>query len=75
MKNAVVKIWGGKHEAYADALGTVRVYDPVAGHWTTCHSLTQSQIMRVRRASWCALCGTTHRAGNYGPQGYSCAER
>ena len=49
MTNSVnVRIWGGTHKAYADCIGTVWVYDPVAVHWTTCHSLTLAQIRRVR---------------------------
>lgn len=29
--------------------GTVRVWDAVAGHYTTCHSLGKSAIARIRR--------------------------
>lgn len=29
--------------------GPIRVWDDVAGHWTTCHSLTDAQITRLRR--------------------------
>ena len=29
---------------------TVRVWDDVAGHYTTCHSLTPSQCKRLRSA-------------------------
>ena len=32
---------------YAD--GQAHVWDSVAGHYTTCHSLTESQVARVRR--------------------------
>lgn len=32
-----------------DPGGTVRVYDSVAGYYTTCHSLSQSAIARIRR--------------------------
>lgn len=32
-----------------DAAGTVRVYDDVAGYYTTCHSLSESAIRRIRR--------------------------
>jgi hypothetical protein len=34
-----------------DADGTVRVYDSVAGHYTTCHSLTAAAQARVRKAA------------------------
>lgn len=74
MREISVKIWGGTQSAYADADGTVRVYDPVAGYWTTCHTLSARVRARVREESWCPLCGTMHRPGVYGPQGYSCAE-
>ena len=30
--------------------GTVRVYDSVAGHYTTMHSLSQSALRRIRKA-------------------------
>jgi len=51
---ANVRIWGGKHSAYFDAdSNQVRVWDSVAGYWTTCHSLTANQIKRVKRlATW-----------------------
>jgi hypothetical protein len=39
----------GTYRAAADSTGTVRVYDTVAGHYTTCHSLTAAQCARVRR--------------------------
>lgn len=32
---------------YAD--GQAHVWDSVAGHYTTCHSLTESQVALVRR--------------------------
>jgi hypothetical protein len=48
-KTVAVKCWGRKIEAYADADGTVRVYDSVAGYYTVCHSLTKGQEARVRR--------------------------
>lgn len=47
-KTVNVKIWNGTYPAYADADGTVRVYDPVAGHFTTCHRLTENQKRYVR---------------------------
>lgn len=39
--------WGQSLPAYADSTGVVRVMDPVAGHYTTCHSLTRSQVAYV----------------------------
>lgn len=36
-------------KAMVDADGTVLVYDSVAGHYTTCHSLSQSAIRRIRK--------------------------
>ena len=44
-----VKCWGGMVRAYADAEGVVRVWDSVAGHYTTLHSLTPRQVARVRK--------------------------
>ena len=35
--------WGKSLPAYADGTGVVRVMDPVAGHYTVCHSLTRAQ--------------------------------
>ena len=51
MAVAYVHVRGGRYPAYADEHGTVRVYDPVAGHYTTCVTLTPSQIRHVRAAS------------------------
>ena len=34
--------------ARVDDNGNVRVYDPVAGHYTVCHSLTEGQMRYVR---------------------------
>lgn len=31
--------------------GTVEAWDPVADHWTTCHSLSARQIASLRRAA------------------------
>lgn len=39
----------GTYRARVDADGTVRVWDSVAGHYTTCHSLTARQIASARR--------------------------
>lgn len=36
------------YRASVSADGTVRVYDSVAGHYTTCHSLTPAQERYVR---------------------------
>jgi hypothetical protein len=48
MKTINVK-WNGKTaQATADQDGTVRVWDSVAGHYTTCHSLTERQQQLVR---------------------------
>lgn len=38
-----------KHRVMVDADGTVRVYDSVAGYYTTCHSLSQGTQARIRR--------------------------
>jgi hypothetical protein len=39
----------GTYPAYADKIGVVWVWDAVAGHYTSCHSLTKNQIKRVRQ--------------------------
>lgn len=49
MKTVNVKCWGEMVRAYADADGVVRVWDSVARHYTTLHSLTPRQVARVRR--------------------------
>jgi hypothetical protein len=41
---------GSRVAACADDEGVVRVWDSVAGHYTTCHSLTRRQIQHVRRS-------------------------
>lgn len=38
-----------EHECMVGADGTVRVWDSVAGHYTTCHSLSESAQRRIRR--------------------------
>lgn len=43
-----VRAWHGRYPAHADPDGTVRVYDPCAGHFTACHSLTPAQERWVR---------------------------
>jgi hypothetical protein len=35
--------------AMVDTDGTVRVYDSVAGYYTTCHSLSDSAQRRIRK--------------------------
>lgn len=37
------------HKCLVGADGTVRVWDSVAGHYTTCHSLSDSAIRRARK--------------------------
>lgn len=39
----------GTYRATVEGDGTVRVYDSVAGHYTTCHSLSASALRRIRR--------------------------
>ncbi len=37
------------HTFAIDADGTVRVWDSVACHYTSCHSLSKSAIIRIRK--------------------------
>ncbi len=37
------------HRCMVDADGTVRVYDDVAGYYTTCHSLSEATQRRIRK--------------------------
>jgi hypothetical protein len=37
------------HKFSVDADGTVRAWDSVAGHFTTCHSLSKSAEARIRK--------------------------
>lgn len=37
------------HKFSVDADGAVRVWDSVAGHYTTCHSLSKSAEARIRK--------------------------
>lgn len=37
------------HRCMVDADGTVRVYDDVAGYYTTCHSLSPATQSRIRK--------------------------
>ena len=57
------KAWTGygvaKIKCRVDADGTVWVYDSVAGHYTTCHSLSDSAVRRIRRLAKTQL-ETTH---------------
>ncbi len=39
------------HKFLVDPDGVVRVWDSVAGHYTTCHSLSASAIRRIRNAA------------------------
>ena len=48
MKTVNVRAWGELQPAFADADGRVWVYDDVAGHYTTCHSLRPGQVRYVR---------------------------
>ena len=48
VRNAFTHV-SGSYRAYADRAGVVRVYDSVAGHFTTIHDLAARQEGRVRR--------------------------
>ena len=37
------------HKFSVDQDGTVRVWDSVAGHYTTCHSLSKSAEARIKK--------------------------
>ena len=39
----------GKYRILVDADGTVRVWDAIAGHYTTCHSLGKRTMDRIRK--------------------------
>lgn len=43
------------HRCLVDASGNVRVWDSVAGHYTTCHALTKSAQQRARKAAGLAV--------------------
>ena len=50
IKTTTVRWLGRRTKAYAERIAgatVVRVYDPIAGHYTVCHSLTAGQIRRV----------------------------
>lgn len=38
-----------KHSFMVETDGTVRVYDPVAGYYTTCHALSVKTLRRLRK--------------------------
>lgn len=38
-----------QHKFMVESDGTVRVYDPVAGHYTTCHALSAGALRRIRK--------------------------
>ena len=42
-----------EHRCLVSADGTVRVWDAVAGHYTTCHSMSPQAQQRARRAPTC----------------------
>jgi hypothetical protein len=49
------RAFGGRLEqirVMVDPTGTVRVYDDVAGHYTTCHSLSTRDLSRARKAAF-----------------------
>ena len=70
VKNAFETGRRGSVPAYADESGVVRVYDSIAGHYTTVHSLTEGQQAYVRRMTQpkptavvvtrCDKCGLEH---------------
>lgn len=37
------------HRVVVEQDGTVRVFDSVAGHYTTCHALAPSAIKRIQK--------------------------
>jgi len=80
MKTTIVKAWGDRTEAYADSNGAVWVYDDVAGHFTTVHSLTPGQLRYVRaRANnsvhYCENCGwIVAPEGVYLPEADECPD-
>jgi hypothetical protein len=39
----------GAYRFRVDADGTVRVFDSIAGHYTLCHSLSESAKRRIRK--------------------------
>ena len=63
---SVVLVWGAFGDpdecldACADDAGIVRVWDSIAGHWTTCHRLTDDQQAAIRRDSTAYTTTTTN---------------
>lgn len=53
MKTAIrTRAFSGRmavHRVWVDGWGVVRVWDPVANHWTTCHGIPPSTLRRLRR--------------------------
>lgn len=46
------KAFGGRletHSVRVDDSGDVTVYDPVAGHYTLCHELSERTMARIRK--------------------------
>lgn len=39
----------GKHRLSVDVRGNVTVWDPVAGHYTTCHGISRATLVSLRR--------------------------
>ena len=39
----------GTHKFEVESDGTVRVYDPIAGYYTLCHSLSDATQNRIRK--------------------------
>lgn len=52
-------------EVQVDADGTCRVYDSIAGHWTTCHALDAYEQDRAARKAGCPPMYHVH-AADYG---------
>lgn len=83
MKTVNVKLDGHSLPAYAENVGDgkilVRVWDRIAGHYTSCHNLSENQEQYVRartvgaKLPWCPFCGQCHANGD-GQPGYSCGE-
>jgi hypothetical protein len=46
-KTTTIKAWGGTRKAYYSGK-QAWVWDPCAGHYTSCHSLSVGQVRRVK---------------------------
>ena len=60
-----VRAFGGRLEqvrCLVTSNGTVRVYDPIAGYYTTCHSLSARDQLRARCAASSRLCAAARRS-------------